>query len=251
VVPGTGDGTAPGDTAAGAATEVLPGAVTLYGRGGLAGEARAVLAGQGPGEDGCASWPTVRLGPASGADAVPGWTLGLVHRAGEAPPSAITLDSLEALHGADSAGVAATVTRLAAALPATQRRRAGRFHGLPFVVRSARRFAPAPGREAIVAVLGRALAQESAPQAEEVLLVAERPAGGGTWSVAHSERVSGPEETLSAVEVLGALRVGDGGDARATLVLAYDLERGSRYALLERVGPARWRVRWTSVRRGC
>jgi hypothetical protein len=145
VVPGTGDGTAPADTAAGTAAAVLPGAVTLYGRAGLAGEARAVLAGQVPGEDGCASWPTVRLGPASGADAVPGWTLGLVHRAGEAAPAAIALDSLEALHGADSAGVAATVTRLAAALPATQRRRAGRFHGLPFVVRSARRFAPARG----------------------------------------------------------------------------------------------------------
>ncbi|HZF67662.1 MAG TPA: hypothetical protein VEZ47_06475, partial [Gemmatirosa sp.] len=146
VVPGTGDGTAPADTAAGAATAVLPGEVTLYGRGGLAGEARAVLAGEGRSEDGCASWPTVRLGPATGADAVPGWTLGLVHRAGEAPPSAIALDSLEALHGADSATVAATVTRLAAALPATQRRRAGRFHGLPFVVRSARRFTPARGR---------------------------------------------------------------------------------------------------------
>jgi hypothetical protein len=69
--------------------------------------------------------------------------------------------------------------------------------------------------------------------------------------VAHSERVSGPEETLPAVEVLGALRVGAGAAARATLVLAHELERGSRYALLEREAPGTWRVRWTSVlRRG-
>jgi hypothetical protein len=248
VVPGSGDSTAVADTVAGAATAVLPAPVTLYGRAGLAGEARATLIADA-GSGACTSWPRVRLGLAAGAGVLPGWTVGVVQRREGAVPSPLALDSLEGLHGTDSALVTAAVTRLAAALPSTQRRAAGRFHGLPFLVRSARRFTPVPGREAIVAVLGRALAQESAPQAEEVVLVAERPAGG-EWAVGHAERVSGPEETLPAIEVLGAFRIGAGSDGRAVLVLARELDRGSRYTLLEREGPVRWAVRWTSVRRG-
>ena len=46
------------------------------------------------------------------------------------------------------------------------------------------------------------------------------------------------------------LRIGTGADGRAVLVLARELERGSRYTLLEREGPTRWTVRWTSARRG-
>lgn len=269
VVPGIGDGASPADTAAGDPAAVLPAEVTLLGRGGLAGRARAE--GMGPAA-GCTGWPTVRLGPASGADALPAWTLGLARRPGATDPVPLPLDSLEGLGAGDSALVAAAVTRLAAAMPATTGRDGARLRGLPFVVRSARRFAPAPGTQAVVAVVSRALNQESAPVAEVAVLVAERtasgaggpgsapsagvvpapagpPATGAPWRLAYADRATGPEEQVPAFEVLAAL--GAGTPARPALVLTREDERGTRYLLLERAAEGRWQLRWTSARAGC
>lgn len=249
VVPGTGAG-APTDTVAGAADAVLPGEVLLLSRDGVAGRARATAAAGAPGGGACASWPGARLGPASGADAQPQWTVGLVQPAtGAAPIAALPLDSLHGLASADSATLAAAVTRLASALPVDSAGRA--LRGLPFVVRAAGRFRPDSATEAVVAVLTRALAQEASPVGEVMLLVAERPAGAAAarWSTAYHERAVGHEEVLPAVEVLAAFRMGEPG--RAALVLARAGEEGSRYSLLERAAPGRWQVRWTSVARGC
>ncbi len=249
VVPGTGAGT-PVDTSAGAADAVLPGEVLLLSRVGVAGRARAQLAAAAPVGSACGSWPAARLGPASGAEALPEWTVGLVQPAGGAAPvAALPLDSLHGLASADSAGLAAAVTRLASALPADSAARA--LRGIPFVVRNAGRFRPDSTTETVVAVLTRALAQEASPVGEIILLVAERPAGAPAtrWATAYHERTVGHEEVLPAAEVLAAVRVGTPG--RAALVVARAGEEGSRYSLLERVGPGRWQLRWTSVARGC
>jgi hypothetical protein len=117
-------------------------------------------------------------------------------------------------------------------------------------VRSARRFEPEPGIETVVAVLARTLGQEATPLGEHVLLVAERR--GGTRAplvAAYHERSLGVEETLESNDVLAAVRLG--ADARPTLVLSREYYEGSAYTLLERERAGRWRVRWTSVYRGC
>ncbi|GLC24556.1 hypothetical protein [Roseisolibacter agri] len=249
VVPGTGAG-APADTAAGAADAVLPGEVLLVSRVGVAGRARAEPVAAAPTGSACGSWPAARLGPASGADAVPQWTVGLVQPAGGATPvAALPLDSLHGLSPADSASLAAAVTRLASELPADSASRA--LRGLPFVVRTAGRFRPDSTAETVVAVLTRALAQEASPIGEVILLVAERPLDlrTGRWATAYHERAVGREEVLPAAEVLAALRIGEPG--RPALVVARVGEDGSRYSLLERAAPGRWQVRWTSVARGC
>jgi hypothetical protein len=85
-----------------------------------------------------------------------------------------------------------------------------------------------------------------------ILLVAERAASAAPtarWSLAYHERAVGHEESLPSSEVLAALRIGSA--ARAALVVAHAGEEGSRYTLLERTAPGRWRARWTSVARGC
>jgi hypothetical protein len=246
VVPGSSDGGVT-DTSSGRAEAVLPAEVALFTRAGAAGQARAVVTtGTAPDtSEGCSVWPLARLGPASGADAVPRWTVGFV--GGHAAP--IPLDSLEGLASADSAALAAALSRAAAGLPGDTARR---VRGLPFAVRSARRFSPEPGVETFVAVLARTVNQEASPFAEHVLLVAERARGGtGPLAVAYHERAVGVEETLESPEVLAAVRLGADEGGRPTLVLSRDYYEGSAYTLLEREGARRWRVRWTSAYRGC
>jgi len=245
VVPG-----APGDSstddAAGTVDAVLPGDVALFTRSGAVGHARAELAAPGvpAGGDDCVRWPTARLGPASGADAVPAWTVGF---AGGSPVP-LALDSLETATPADSAGLAAAVTRLASGLTDDTVRA---LRGVPFTVRSARRFDLPDGTQAVVGVLTRALNQEASPIGEHILLVAERPAGAAAsaWKVAYHEREAGREEDVASTEVLAAVALG--AQRRPTLVLARALSDGNRYALLERTAPGAWRVRWTSVVGGC
>ncbi|AHG88693.1 hypothetical protein J421_1156 [Gemmatirosa kalamazoonensis] len=249
VVPGEGGGAETGtDRTAGEAAAVLPAEVTLFSRAGAAGSAKA-LPTEGAAPTGCA-WPIARLGPASGADAVPSWTVGFVGGS----PTPIALDSIEV--ATDSATLAATVTRLATTLGDDTVRA---LRGVPFSVRSARRFTfgdSARGvRDGVVAVITRALNQEAAPLAERVLLVAERPhaatgAPPAPWMVTYHERVAGREDDVPATDVLAAVTLGAAPASRVTLVLARALADGTRYTLLERTG-AGWRVRWTSATRGC
>jgi hypothetical protein len=241
VVPGEAGDSAT-DRTAGDASDVLPADVALFSRAGSAGHARAVPVDSSSND--CA-WPTARIGPASGAEVLPSWTVGFVG----ASPTSIALDSIEGATAADSATLAAAVTRLAAALPDDTTRA---FRGLPFTVRSARRFTIGDGtREGVVAVLTRAVNQEAAPLSERLLLVAERPRSGGTtaWTVAYHERASGREDDVPATDVLAAVALGP--TRRPTLVLARALSDGTRYGLLERTGDLTWRVRWTSATRGC
>jgi hypothetical protein len=262
VVPGVAD-SAGVDTARGLAP-ALPAQVTLLAESGVVGQARAAAAEGAAGR--CAAAPAVRLGAASGANALPAWTVGLATAPGGEAPSALPLDSADALAGADSAALAASLTRLAAALPPPRGVSAATgaaLRGVPFRVRRARGFAPDGRTRAVVAVLTRTMNQEASPAADAVLLVAERPAGGGAsaggaptggagrWRTAYSERAAGREETLPAVHVLAAVRLDGAGDPRAALVLAREDDAGTRYVLLERREPGRWTARWTSARVSC
>ncbi|MDF1504155.1 hypothetical protein [Roseisolibacter sp. H3M3-2] len=235
VVPGTGAGS-PADTATGAADAALPNEVLLLSRAGAA----------------CAASPPARLGPASGADVAPEWTVGLVQLASGAPAvTAVPVDSLHGLASADSATLAAAVTRLASALPVDSSARA--LRGLPFVVRAASRFRADTTTLAVVAVLTRALPQEANPIGEFLLLVAERPAAAtgaaaSRWTLAYHERAAGREEALPAAELLAALR--EEAERRPAVLVARAAEEGNRYSLLERAAPGRWTVRWTSVAAG-
>jgi hypothetical protein len=232
--------------------------VELFTRAGSVGTATigSTEAPKRPGP-GCTGWPVARLGrPAAASAGAPGsgttpaarapsrWSVALAASAARAIP----LDSIEGLSSADSAHLAAEVTRLASTLPNDTARL---FRGIPFAVRAAWRFVPARGVDAVVADVVRRLNQEASPFAEELLVVAERdPATPGRrYAPAYVERVSGPEETLETSEVLAALFLGP--RRVPTLVLGRDYGDGTAYALVERTEPGRWRARWSSAYAGC
>jgi hypothetical protein len=227
------------DSVPGAARAILPAEVELFSRAGSVARVRLSTLPSDPADDACTSWPHARI---DRADDTPAWTVGFAGTG----VAALPLDSIEALTSADSAQLAAEMTRLASALPGDT---AASFRALPYSVRSARRFTPAPGIAAIVATIVRSVNQEAKPLGEHILLVAERSAAGGRYVAAYHERRSGREETVETVEPLAAVLLG--ADRRPSLVISRDYYEGTAYSLLERVGPGRWRVRWTSAYVGC
>ena len=158
------------------------------------------------------------------------------------------LDSIEHLPRADSIRLASEVVRLAGGLPDDT---AHAFRGLPFYVRTVKRFQPAPGVQALVADVSRRINQEADPREEQLLLVAERDSGKteGPWRIGFHERASGHEGTVETHDVLAGLLVGP--THRPTLVLGRYVGDGVAYALLERNGAGRWELRWVSAASGC
>jgi hypothetical protein len=221
--------------------------VTLYSRRGEVGSATVVgedtTAQADSSDDACEDWPLVRLRNESRGPTA-AWTVGLT--AGHA--RSIPLDSIDHLGRADSARLATEVVQLANGLPDDT---AAAFRGLPFYIRTVRRFQPAPGVQALVADLSRRINQEADPREEQLLLVAERDSGKteGPWRVGFSERASGHEGTVETHDVLAALAVGAA--RRPTLVLGRYVGDGVAYALLERNGAGRWELRWVSAASGC
>jgi hypothetical protein len=120
-----------------------------------------------------------------------------------------------------------------------------------FTAHDIRRFEVAPGVEALAAHLTRRVNQEADPQEEQTLLIAERDSSAppGRYQLAYAERSFGKEEQVSTSELVAAVRLGS--NAPPTLVVARDGENGLAYALLERTGPRRWRVVWTSELAKC
>lgn len=219
--------------------------VELFSRRGHAG--RALVVGEDTtaeadsgDEESCEAWPLVRLRAESGASGA--WTAGLI--AARARP--LALDSIEGLSRVDSTRLARDVARLAAALPEDTARA---FRGLPYFVRTVRRFRPAPGIEALIADVSRRINQEANPREEQILLIAERDSGSGAWTIGFSERASGQEGSVETHDVLAAVAIGEPG--RPTIILGRYVGDGISYSLLERVGPRAWRVRWTSATSGC
>lgn len=216
--------------------------VDLFTRGGNAGTATVGQDERAAATDpeACAPWPAVRL---NGGGAAPrAWTVGF--SSGHA--SSIPIDSIEGLASADSAARTAEVARLASLVPPTSDTE---FEGLPFTVRQARHFTTG-GVDVLVAEAVRKIGQEAKPREQHVLLVGERAAGGeGKYDLAYGETSVGDETSVETRDVLAAVTLG--ADRRTTLVVNREYEDALAYSLLERVGPKRWRVRWTSAKLGC
>jgi len=221
--------------------------VTLFSRRGEVGNATVVgedtTAQADSSDDACEDWPLVRLRNESRTPTT-SWTVGLV--AGHA--RSMPLDSIEHLPRADSIRLASEVVQLAEGLPDDT---AGAFRGLPFYVRTVKRFQPAPGVQGLVADVSRRINQEANPREEQLLLVAERDSGKttGPWRVWFHERASGHEGTVETHDLLAGLFIGPA--RRPTLVLGRYVGDGVAYALLERNGAGRWELRWVSAASGC
>jgi len=211
-----------------------------------AGAAMTVTLGDStaPGEEEhCVGWPMVRVASPSGT--VAPWAVGFV----DARLAPVLLDSVESLPPADSAALVAEVARLASTIPV--RAVAARMRGLPFSVREVWRFRPDSVTDAIVALVVRRIHQEASPLEERTLLIAERDTAqkqraAGRYTLVFNQRAAGPEETLEGTDVLAAV-ANDVAPLRPMLVIARESEGGVRYALLERTGPRRWHVKWTSA----
>ena len=207
--------------------------ITLFGRGGA--RLTAQLGPPPPAADAeCRVWP-LRDIHGDGADNT--WAIGFIG----AQAAALPLDSVDVLSSRDSLALAAEASRLASAVTATT---APSFQGLRFTAHDIRRFEISPGVTALVAHLTRKVNQEANPQEEQTLLIAERDSGvtTGPYILAYAERTHGHEETTTAPEVIGGVRIA----GRPTLVVARDGDQGVAYALLERTGLRQWRIRWTS-----
>jgi hypothetical protein len=218
--------------------------VDLFSRAGPAGQADVSPTSAGSLGGDCTAWPTAHVRSLDrGADGVPAaWTVGFL--AGNAV--AIAMDSMQTLAPVDSARRAAEIARVASSLPNDT---SAAVRGLPFVVRSAGRLILDVGDTAIVAEVVRQLNQEANPQEEHIFLIAERDSVTGKWVPAYSERVSGAEDDVESAEVLAAVRLGP--RRVPTIVVSRDYGDGGAYTLIERVGPATWRVRWNSAYTGC
>jgi hypothetical protein len=226
--------------------------VDLFSRSGPAGQAVLVLATAGTLTGDCTAWPTahVRSLEQGSAGVPPAWTVGFL--AGHA--TSIPMDSIATLSPVDSARRAAEIALVASTLPNDT---AAAFRGLPFVVRSAGRLALDraldraldSGTSVIAAEVIRTVNEEANPREEHILLISEHDPVTGKPVAAYFERVSGPEDAVESSEILAAVRLGP--RRVPTIVISRDYGDGGAYTLLERAGPARWRVRWNSAYTGC
>lgn len=187
----------------------------------------------------CRVWPLRNLRAAGAGGA---WSVGFV----SPTVTPILLDSVDALPARDSMALAAEASRLASTVTANT---SPAFEGLRFSAHDIRRFEVAPGVQALAAHLIRRVNQEANPQEEQTLLIAERDSAAGHYQLAYAERSFGEEEQVTSSELVAAVRLGPNGPP--TLIVARDGEKGLAYALLERIGPHQWRVRWTSELAKC
>ena len=208
-------------------------AVTLFGRNG------SVQTAELPGIVDTAACSVAGL---SAAPPPKAWNVGFI--GGVVAP--VAMDSLESLSRADSAALAVEATRLASAL---RNDPAGRFAGLPFVIRSMWRFSIPSGSQVIVATFTRQINQEATPLQERTLLVAERAPRDSTFATAYSERSYGEEETIESRDVLAAALIGS--SRTPALIVTHDYGDATAFGLIERGDDGRWRSRWLSARRRC
>ena len=202
---------------------------------GAAGSAR--IRGFAALDEECAVWPVVTLT----SDSLRSWTVAF--QRGAATP--IALQPIESLASADSARLAAQLTRLAASLPNDTSRV---FHGLPFTIRGAHRMAEG-ARESVVAEIVRRLNVEANPREETLLLIAEREDPAGEWRVVYSERASGSELDVQRATALAAVKLGP--DGRPTLVIERTGADWITYAFIQRQPGGAWRETWESAYSGC
>jgi hypothetical protein len=213
--------------------------VTLFGRGGERFSAQ-LGAPTGEGTDDCERWPLHGFQPSVAT----AWSVGFA--TDRVRP--IALDSVTMLSPRDSMVLVAEASRLASSVTAPS---GPSFQGLRFTTEDVRRFEAAPGVQALAAHLVRRVNQEASPMEEQTLLIAERDSGvtSGPYTLAYAERTSGREEDVVTPEVLAGVRIGAG--VQPSLIVARDGNEGIAYALIARIGPHRWRVRWSSGLTSC
>jgi hypothetical protein len=210
-----------------------PASVTLLGRGGT------VQTAEIPSVDDTGACAAASL---SAAPPPRPWNIGFI--GGVVAP--LGVDSMESLSRPDSGSIATAIIRLASALPNDS---AGRFTGLPFVVRSLWRFAVPGGAVVVVASLARQINQEATPLQERTLLIAEQAQNDTAFATAYSQRAYGDEDTIESQDVLAAALLG--AQRTPAIVLARDFGDSIAYALLERNASGDWATRWVSARRHC
>lgn len=216
------------------------GRLELFARQGKVGEARITIEPVVAQDPRCTAWPVARL-TASAGGAITPWTAAFA--AGRVSP--LPLDSIEGLAPRDSARLAATLTRLASALPDDAH---SAFRGLRFVVLRAWSTRPDTGGF-IVATLIRRVNQEDAPREERLVLVVDTPAQDQTtWRVGWHERAAGREEELVVAEPLLAFTMP--GTAGPQLLFGRDDGEALSAALLTRRG-GQWVSQWESATTGC
>ncbi|MDB4911058.1 MAG: hypothetical protein JWO39_1881 [Gemmatimonadetes bacterium] len=218
--------------------------VELFQRAG-GGEAARIgaLAGGEWNADQCIEWPAAKVQTTPNGEAGSGWTVAFL----KGRAKALAMDTVEAMAHADSARLAADITRLVSTVPNDTART---FRGIPYSVRTAYRFTPVAGVEAVVADVVRTLNQEANPLEEHTLVVGERPAGSNApYKLAYREVTAGSDETLESSDVLAAVAIGK--PPHVDLVLAREGYESNAYALLERQADGSWRLRWTSAHTGC
>jgi hypothetical protein len=177
----------------------------------------------------------------TGAPPPHAWNIGFI--GGVVAP--LPIDSIESIPATDSSALVVWMNRLASALPNDS---AGRFNGLPFVVRGLWRFTVPAGPRVVVGSLVRQINQEATPLQERTFLVAEQSPADSSYSTVYSERRYGDEETIQNTEVLAGALIGS--NRAPTIVVARDYGDTNAFGFIERVD-GRWRIRWTSARRHC
>jgi hypothetical protein len=212
-----------------------PAAVTLLGRGGTVQTAELPLV---------SDTSSCLVATLNAAPPPRPWNIGFI--GGVVSP--LPMDSVETLSASDSALMAAAVIRIASALPNDS---AGRFSGLPFVVRTLWRFTIPSGAQVVVATLVRQINQEATPLQEHTFLIAERQTTGAdaTLSKAYVERSRGAEETIESSDVLAAVLLG--GNRSPAIIVSRDYGDATAYGLLQRGDDGHWRAQWASERRHC
>lgn len=225
----------PGDSASRAAFASIPrpASATLFSRAGTVQTAAVPSVA----DSGSCAIATI-----SGAPPPHPWNVGFI--GGVVAP--IVVDSTESFSHADSASTVTWMNRLASALPNDS---AGRFEGLPFVVRALWRFTLSDGTQIVAANLWRQLNQEATPLQEHTFLLAERPANDTSYVMAYSERSYGDEESIATHELLVAAQVG--ANKQPAIVVERDFGDAKSYVLIERVAAGRWRAGWSSPRHHC
>ena len=170
------------------------------------------------------------------------WSVGFI--GGVVAP--IVMDSIGSLSAADSTAFTVGLNRLASALPNDS---AGRFSGLPFVVRSIWRLRLPQGPQFIAGTLSRSINQEATPLQERTLVIAEQSQSDSGLTTVYSERSYGDEETIETRDIIASVLLG--GSRNVAIVLSRDYGDTVAYAVIERADDGKWRVRWTSPRRHC
>lgn len=192
----------------------------------------------------CTGWPAWHITSAKAGTQLAPWSIGFVG----ATVQPVRMDSIESLSRADSARLAAEVTRLASTLPSAG---AERFVGLPFTVISLWRFRAGPGVEGVAANLVRHVNEEARPSEERTLVIAERDSSrrDERFTLAYYDRSQGSEETVESRDILALAR--PSADAQPMLIVGRDYGDGMAYAIIQRDPSGRWRERWRSARGHC